>query len=280
MEAPFKRIGLAITFSPTGKALLSEASRLQNLFDAELILIHIGEKNPETEKKLEDLINSAGVKRNSTSIIWQQGDPAKTILKASAKEDLDLLIAGALEKESFINYYVGSVARKIMREAPCSVLIFTHPQENREKLNNFYVTADFTSDGENTINTAYKFAVLEKAEKLVIIREFQVPGLAVTIQDSGSIKEAENALAGWKLEEEAKLRLLVRELNLKDIEIETVILYGRKGWEANNYVRNLNGDILVITGPKRKLKLMDRVFQNDIEFIFEKLANSILIIKS
>lgn len=96
----FAKIGLAITFSPTGRALLKETLRLQNLFDSQLVLIHIGEKNKEAEDRLYGTIESAGIKENSYEVIWDKGDPASAILKNSTKAKVDLLISGALEKEN------------------------------------------------------------------------------------------------------------------------------------------------------------------------------------
>ena len=45
MASLFKKLGLAITFSPTGKALLKETKRLSEIFNSGLVLIHVGEKN-------------------------------------------------------------------------------------------------------------------------------------------------------------------------------------------------------------------------------------------
>jgi len=279
MDKPFNKIGLAITFSPTGKALLYEAKRLQNLFNCEMILIHVGEKKDETNLKLIELLNSTGIDHQKTKIIWQSGDPAKAILKSAEAEKIDLLIAGALEQENLINYYVGSVARKIMREANCSVLIFTKPKEQRDKFKKFCVTIDFSEQSENALIKAHQFALMEKAEELILIREIQVPGLAMAVQDSGSTSETENARQTWKTEEEAKLKMLTHELNLKGVPIKTVSLYGKQGWEANKFVQQINGDILVVPGPKRKLNLVDRVFQHDLEFILKQLPCSLLIVR-
>ena len=277
---PFKKLGLAITFSPNGQALLIEAKRLQMLFNSELILIHVGEKTREAHELLTQLIIKSGLDISSTKVIWENGDPAKVIINKCYDENIDLLLAGALEKENFLNYYIGSVARRILRSAPCSVLILTAPSTSPKPLKKFCISVDFSLESENTMKKAYEFALLENAVQFILIREFLVPGLAMTIQDSGSTQDTEKIRNQWQEEEIAKLKIFVKELNLTQIDVKIVCLYGRQGWEANKYVRDVNGDILVISGPKKELKLFDRIFQHDAEFIYKQLPCSLLVIKS
>jgi len=63
MAQIFEKLGLAITFSPTGKALLKETKRLNEVFNSELILIHVGDKTSENEKLLNEVIEN-GVSAN------------------------------------------------------------------------------------------------------------------------------------------------------------------------------------------------------------------------
>lgn len=276
----FKRIGLAITFSPSGKALLAEAARLKKLFDAEIVLIHIGAKTPENRSRLNNMITEAGLSIDSVKLIWEAGDAARTIIRKCDDENIDLLVAGALERETGLKYYIGSVARKIMREAPCSVLIMSSPTVDPKPFKKFCVSVDYTSESETAVRIAYKMALLENATDFILIREFQIPGLAITVSDSGSIEDAEENRLTWQKEEEEKLHIFVNELNLQELEVKCVCLFGKQGWEANKFIREINGDILVVPAPKRRMKFLDRIFQHDLEFILKQLPNSLLIIKS
>jgi len=275
----FNKIGLAITFSPNGLALLKTAKRLQNLFNSDLCLIHVGDKEPDSELKMKKLLDEVGIDGTKSELVWKKGEPSKIILSVCAEKDVDLLIAGALEKENLLKYYIGSVARTLMRESPCSVLIITHPTQDAAHFRKFCATVEYTSLGEISLTTANEFAKLEHAEELTLIKEFQIPGLAITISDSGSTTETEQKRIAWQKEEEEKLNVFVKELKLTGNEIKTICLYGKHGWESGNYVKEINGDILVIPSPPKKLKLFDRIFQHDIEFIIKQLPCSLLIVK-
>ncbi len=275
----FKKIGLAITFSPNALSLLKTAKRLQNLFDSQLCLIHVGEKNSATEKLMNELLTKAGIDGNSYEIIWHKGEPSKVIINLCSQKNVDLLIAGALEKESMLKYYIGSVARNIMREASCSILILTHPLEEQNSFKKICASVQYNQLGEYSIKKGFEFSKLEKAENFILIREFQIPGLAITISDSGSVQETEQKRFDWQNEEEQKLKVFAGELNITGKEVKTVCLFGKQGWEFGNYVREIGGDLMIVPSPPKRLKFFDRIFQHDIEFILKQLPCALLIIR-
>lgn len=279
MEKVFNKLGLAITFSPTGKALLHEAKRLKDLFDAEICLIHVGERSSKRENLLKDTINSAGMQQFESCISWTTGEPAEAIIGEAKKQNVDLLIAGALEKESLIKYYIGSVARTLMRDSHSSVLILKSPSENPSSFKKFVVATDYSQASEKTVKKSFEFARLEDSSDFVIIRDYHIPGLASIVQDSGSLDELEERKNVWQFEEEDKMRIYLKELNLKGMDIKTEVLYGKEGWEAGNYAKNNKADIFAVTAPARRLKFWDRLFPNEIEYSFEKLPSNLLIIR-
>jgi nucleotide-binding universal stress UspA family protein len=68
----YKKIGVAIAFSPRCEAIMGEASRLQKLFGAVLVLIHVGEVQPNEEAYMEELIDTTGVDRDKVKIMWEK----------------------------------------------------------------------------------------------------------------------------------------------------------------------------------------------------------------
>jgi len=279
MDIPFKNLGLAITFSPTGKSLLKETWRIKTLFGASLNLIHVGSKTPDTENMLSRVISDAGISESEVNVIWTKGEPANAILSSSKSAMIDLLIAGALEKENIIKYYIGSVARKIMRDAECSVLILKSPSVEPKEFKKFYASTDFSEDSEYAIRKAFQFALLDSAEEFVIIRDYRIPGVSSTVLDSGDTEDLENAREQWQLEELEKMRIFLRELNLKGMKISSYCLYGREGWRAGNFAKQNKADIFTFSVAARKMKFIDRLFPHEAEYSFENLPSNLLIIR-
>src|SRR6266404_2283174 len=61
---------------------------------------------------------------NYSTIYYERGDPAEGILRALKENKIDMVIAGALEKEVVLHPFLGNVARRLVREADCSIMLF------------------------------------------------------------------------------------------------------------------------------------------------------------
>src|ERR1700730_5378971 len=97
LDLPYKTIAVATTFSPRFKQVLAEAKRIREHFPADLHLVYVGEKNEETTKKFSDALTELQLPADCM-IHYQQGDPAEAILRAVAREKIDMIVAGALAK--------------------------------------------------------------------------------------------------------------------------------------------------------------------------------------
>jgi nucleotide-binding universal stress UspA family protein len=275
----FKKLGLALTFSPTGKALIYEAKRLSELFEAEIVFIHNGERTNENEAKLNAFISSVGLNNTSVSIEWTKEDIADTIIKKSAEKNVDLLISGALEKENLFKQFFGSVARKIIQEAKCSTLILTSPSNNHKGFKKFFVSVEFSPQGENTILTSFEFALKENAEEFLLIRDIYAPALLLTLQEGSSSEDLETQRRKWIDEEEEKMKVFVKELGIKGLNIKFKCLYGKEGWASSNYARLHKADIFALSAPTKKIRLIDKFFPHGFGYTFEKLPANLLIIR-
>jgi hypothetical protein len=80
---------------------------LKELWNAELVLIHVGHRGQKEEKSLRDLLDKTKLNNDErVTIVWESGKPGDRILAACKKENVDLLIAGALKKENLVQYYL------------------------------------------------------------------------------------------------------------------------------------------------------------------------------
>ncbi len=143
---PYKTIAVASTFSPRFKQVLAEAKRIQERFSADLHLIYVGERNEEIAKKFGDALAQLELPLDS-KIHYEKGDPAEAILRALAREKIDVIVAGALEKEVVLHQFLGNVARRLVREAHCSVMLFTRPTVKPRPLRRIVFVADYSDHG-------------------------------------------------------------------------------------------------------------------------------------
>ena len=97
------------------------------MFQSKLVLIHVGIESAEKTKQFQNILEPFIKQSLDYSIVFKAGNPVDVILSVSEEKKINLLILGALKRENFLKYYVGSIARKITRQANCSVLLLINP---------------------------------------------------------------------------------------------------------------------------------------------------------
>jgi nucleotide-binding universal stress UspA family protein len=247
-SSPYKIIAVATTFSPRFKHVLAEAKRIRDHFGAELRLIYVGSRNQETPKKFSDVLAELELPTDSP-IHYEEGDPAEAILAALARENIDMLLAGALEKEVVLHPFLGNVARRLVREANCSVMLFTHPQKKPKPLRRIVFIADHSQQGLMALKTTLMLAEAESCERLYvigIITAFDEARASIAGEATGS------ATREPKHGEEDPLEEFVLSAGATDVPIETRFIRGATGLAASDFVRSVEADLLVVPLPKNR----------------------------
>ena len=247
-SSPYKTIAVATTFSPRFKHVLAEAKRIRDRFGAELHLIYVGRRNEETSRRFSDVLAELELPADSP-IHYEEGDPAEAILAALARENIDMLVAGALEKEIVLHSFLGNVARRLVREANCSVILFTAPQKRPKPLRRIVFFADHSQQGLVALKTTLMLAEAESCERLYvigIITAFDEARASIAGDATGSA--AHNPNHG----EEEPLEEFVLSAGATEVPIETRFIKGATGLAASDFVRSVEADLLVVPLPKSR----------------------------
>ncbi len=245
-SSPYKTIAVATTFSPRFKHVLAEAKRIRDRFGAELHLIYVGRRNQETPRKFSDVLAELELPADSP-IHYEEGDPAEAILATLARENIDVLVAGALEKEVVLHPFLGNVARRLVRDANCSVMLFTHPQKNPKPLRRIVFIADHSQQGLVALKTTLMLAEAESCERLYvigIITAFDEARASIADEAAGSATRKPNH------GEEDSLEEFVLSAGATEVPIETRFIRGATGLAASDFVRSVEADLLVVPLPK------------------------------
>ena len=241
-SSPYKTIAVATTFSPRFKQVLAEAKRIRDRFSADLHLIHVGTRDENTPGKFAEVLAELGLPADS-AIHYEKGDPAEAILAVLTREKIDMLIAGALEKEIVLHQFLGNVARRLVREANCSVMLFTHPQKVPKPLRRIVFVADHSEQGLAALKTTLMLAEAAPCERLYVI------GI-ITAFDEARASIASDAAGGptqkANHDEEDPLEEFVLSAGATGVPIETRFIRGATGLAASDFVRSVEADLLVV----------------------------------
>lgn len=273
----FDRIAIALAFSPRITKLFNEAVRAQKLFQADLIIIHIGSYTEDDKKLLQENIEKSGIDQNRLKVIWENGVPAKKILSVCKKEKVGLLIAGALKKEDLFTYYMGSIARRILRKADCSVLMITQPSLQAKPFKRIVIYAENTSYVEGTIKLGIDLAKKQQAQQIHIVREIKMYGLAMSIRGEMTEEEVSEARKNLVQEEIELVQNILKPIDTDALKINIKVMSGKSGYELNKFCNRVNADVLIAGTPYKKLGILDRFFQHDLEYILADLPCDLLI---
>jgi nucleotide-binding universal stress UspA family protein len=241
--SPYKTIAVASTFSPRFLQVLSEAKRMRERFSSDLQLIYVGEKSEETTAKFRDVLGKLSLPLEST-IHYQQGDPVGGILQAVTENKIDMIVAGALEKEVVLHQFLGNVARRLVREASCSVMLFTRPDTDPKPLRRMVFVVEYSDHARDALRKAFQLALAESCERLYAIRI-----ITTFDQARASLQAEEGDKVKTDDDEEAELEKFVLSAGATEVPIEARCIRGNTGFAAADFVQSVEADLLVVPLP-------------------------------
>ena len=246
----YRRIAVASTFSPRFEQVLAEAKRVCQRLAEELNLIYVGEKDENTTARFSAALAELQLPADSP-IHYQQGSPADAILQVVAATGVELIVAGALEKEIVVRSFLGNVARRLVREAACSVMLFTRPEREPKPLRRIvFFVPDFSEHAQQALRLALCLARAEQSEAIHVIRVYTTfdaarASLRANLSE-GQETTAEVAVARTLEEEEAALDEFIEQVGPGDLPVESRCIRGNTGFAASDFVQTVEADLLVV----------------------------------
>ncbi len=136
----WRRILVPTDFSESSHLAVRHAVELATTFNASLILLHVGDRaasEVETEFPLgldaslqdaerERLLKVLSPKEQTTlrpELVVCAGSPAHEIVRCAGEREVDLIVMGTHGRGAVGHMLMGSVAERVVRTAPCPVLV-------------------------------------------------------------------------------------------------------------------------------------------------------------
>jgi nucleotide-binding universal stress UspA family protein len=144
----WKRIFCAVDFSPPSRRALRVAADLAARVDAKLTVLHVRDvpsvpiaelaaaPPPDAVERARyeaaRLLESARLEAEAlapgrVAAELLEGEPAWEVVKYAASRGADLLVVGTHGRTGVRRFMMGSIAERVLREAPCPVLAVREP---------------------------------------------------------------------------------------------------------------------------------------------------------
>lgn len=137
-----KKILVPVDFSEFSEEALRSAAEIAELRHAKLTIMHVmvepqtsvpyevyidwqkvkDDMKADAEKMLSEMTEKAGINGMSERVlVW--GEPAHVITDSAQNENFDLIVMATHGRTGLPRLFLGSVAEKVIRHAPCPVLV-------------------------------------------------------------------------------------------------------------------------------------------------------------
>jgi nucleotide-binding universal stress UspA family protein len=267
------RILVPTDFSPTSHEAFVYAKTLADRFDASVHLVHAFEDPFATaaftelyapmpielrtqmvqgiERRLAEWLPAEDKTRYRGTAEIAYGPPSKTIVDYSQKLGANLVVMGTHGRAGVAHALLGSVAERVLREAPCPVL--TVRERPPRGIRRILVPTDFSATADAALDHALLFAARFGASLQllhVLDDPFVTEGLA------GEAYIAEAPVMRSTLLREAQNRLAHRVAPLRSaadykgrpglVRVDAEVLFGHGARTIAEYAADGNADLVVM----------------------------------
>ncbi len=271
------RILVCLSLTSRGTVVAAQSGRLAAALGAKPLFLHVGEENPHTREALSDIMRAGGIDADPSCMLVRSGKVHEVACRLAEEHDADLIISGALEREGVLEYYVGSTARRIARFARRSVLLLTAPSDAERPFRSVAARVDFNDDSKDALRYAVSFARRAGALTFHALHEYELPALRLGLDDSSDMREETEMQEMLEMETTSHLRSFIEDIDFSGIELRIACLHGKRGYESAEYARREHIDLLITAAPRRRLGLLDKLFQHDVEYALESLPCAFLL---
>jgi universal stress protein A len=215
----------AIDFSETCQGALGLACALARALGAELLLVHVRDPSPRSELRPErsrDELERALAPARTELEAWRleaekklgraveavlvEGSAAEEIAHVAEARSCELVVTGTQGRTGLGRLVVGSVAARVLREAPCSVLVLPHAAAPAELSRQICCAIDFSEVSRVALRQAAELARALGANLDLVHVPARAPGAPEMLAfgapgvDARAEEELRRELSAWEAE--------------------------------------------------------------------------------
>ena len=230
-------VAVASALSPRFRPVLSEAWRVaQTLGASRFSILHVGPRSPEAEAEFTSAQTELSV---SGALHWGEGDPAEALLHWVEALSIDLLVAGALERD-LGPHFLSSVARSLLHGAHCSVLLLTNPELPARPFRRIVAITDYSPAAHHAFRVALSMAEREQAEVLYVLSVFTpfTAARAALGAEEGPAHDEDDA--------HAMLDDFIQPAADSPIAVDARVIHSTTGMGASDFAKTMEADLLIL----------------------------------
>jgi len=271
----FNKAVVAAAFSPRLVNVLNESCRFLKILGAWPIIVHVGEDTPAVRVKIEEAVERSDFREHPPIFLVRSGQTADVLIQAAREYNADLIVAGALKKEGLFKYVVGSVARRIARQANCSVLLLTDPQIKPQAIEKIHCIIEYDEESQLAIFIAAAISDSDGVRDVYMTHSFRM----LQWEEKKSFPNNAEEIKSVYNSEDKKLKEYLEQFGPLEFVYHTQSLYESSKHSTINFTRHLRANLLIVPSPIGRLGFWDRLFPHEVELALQDLPCSLLLVR-
>ena len=174
---------------------------------------------------------------------------------------------------------MGSVAHNLVREAPCSLVLFTEPRPQPEPMRQVALVTDYSEGSLIALVKAIRFAEQEGAERVLVVRVLSDYGEAMVMADGVRREQAEVYQVVNRQEEQDMLQDFVDAAGRAEVPVEPHCIEGHPGKAVAGFVRKHGVDLLVMPASSGFGHFFERLFPSDMEWLLREIPCNLWVVR-
>ncbi len=268
------KILLCVAGMPYAEAAISLGSMIAGLTQSPVTLLHVI-RHEEDRAAGERILAAARENLPGLTVdtCIRQGDPIQQIMTEVRKGKYDLMVIGARQGGGLTQQLLGSVAQKIVRRIPTSVLI---AREVGPSLERVLICTGGIDVAEPVIETGARLAQAARAQATLLHVTGNAPGMYTGLRE---IEETLPALLQTDTPAARHLRYGAEILDQRDVAAELKLRHGVAADEILREVHEGNYDLILIGASGAAGRLREWLLGNVTRQVVEHASCSVLVVK-
>jgi nucleotide-binding universal stress UspA family protein len=262
----------ALGLSPTSKRVASEAHALAQSLGGSARYVHVGDDTPEVRAQLAKVLESVIPGGSVGDVSIRAGDPSEVLSAEAASINADLVVAGALEREGLLTSLIGSVARRLVRRAPCPVMLLPVGLAETAPFKTLVASVESDTASAHMLDLVARIARSMGGKSLHVVREPDAAERTALRYATLAERDAANRRSREELSD------FVSGRDVTGLRVHVNYLGdAMDGVGGVEYAQRVGADLLAFPAPSRPLTFWDRLFSHPTERVLDRLPCRLLV---
>jgi nucleotide-binding universal stress UspA family protein len=193
------------------------------------------------EARLREFVKKHSANEIQPQLVVHQGNASDSILSFAQRENVELIVMGTHGRRGFDRLVLGSTTDRVIRRAPCPVLVVSNPSHNRmttgpdgrHRLSRILYCTDFSGNSEQALEYGISLAAEYGAELTLM-----------NVAESVSDLAGAEAVIRTRTEQ---LDRLVPENERKNLNLKTAVTFGKPYEEIVRHAGEAKISLIIMT---------------------------------